>query len=428
MSRPGPEQSGPPICMCDNWRIVQARELDIGLWTGTTTLVFQGYGLPWLTDADNDPGGAGPHEGGESEEDIDSSTEYEDASSPRSRSRSRTRSSSHGRAGAERDGEGKGPGTSGESETLLHPEAVDYLNTIKGLDQPTKQGWERVLDAGDALLCAAGGVQEAAQWLWDARATHGLANLRGVEDPCLDKILHPDLLAYLRHVKRHGMEARHVGPRERAMAGLHPNAKRNLEQVYAQIWKDVKKHRVLVASQDHPKLGNTMASPFEAVPKLLPDRSVSNEVRVVHDQRSVNQGTHKDFHPPALQPTHDQIARRVLFLKHRYPRRTSLGLSACSGWHPRTWSSSRGTYLGRMQQCRMRRATAERYVDARSLCSTSCPLLGSRALRGNGPRGEEPRRNSTERIDLDYLAETEHWALTARSWSTMQCWLNHSWA
>ena len=202
---------------------------------------------------------------------------------------------------------------------MLHPEAVDYLNTINGLDQPTKQGWERVLDAGDALLCAAGGVQEAAQWLWDARATHGLANLRGVEDPCLDKILHPDLLAYLRHVKRHGMEARHVGPRERATAGLHPNAKRNLEQVYAQIWKDVKKHRVLVASQDHPKLGNTMASPFEAVPKLLPDRSVSNEVRVVHDQRPVNQGTHKDFHPPALQPTHDQIARRVLFLKHRYP-------------------------------------------------------------------------------------------------------------
>ena len=252
VSRPGPEQSGPPICLCDNWRIVQARELDIGLWTGTTTLVFQGYGLPWLMDADNDPGGAGPHEDGESEEDIDDSTEYEDASLPRSRSRSRTRTPSHGRAGADRGGEGKGPGTSGESETVLHPEAIDYLNTINGLDQPTKQGWERVLDAGDALLGAAGGVQEAAQWLWDARATHGLANLRGVEDPCLDKILHPDLLAYLRHVKRHGMEARHVGPRERATAGLHPNAKRNLEQVYAQIWKDVKKHRVLLQARIIP--------------------------------------------------------------------------------------------------------------------------------------------------------------------------------
>lgn len=64
----------------------------------------------------------------------------------------------------------------------------------------------------------------------------------------------------------HGMEARHLGPREPALAGLHPNAKKNLEQVYAQIWKDVKKHRVLVASQDNPCLGNTMASPFEAVP------------------------------------------------------------------------------------------------------------------------------------------------------------------
>ena len=70
----------------------------------------------------------------------------------------------------------------------------------------------------------------------------------------------------------------------------------------------------------HPGLRHTAASPFEAVPKMLPNRALSSEVRLVHDQRGINGGTSKDLHPPAVQPTHQQVVRRILFWKGRYPK------------------------------------------------------------------------------------------------------------
>ena len=115
------------------------------------------------------------------------------------------------------------------------------------------------------------------------------------------------------------MSARYVGERERVASKLHPRAKENLCQVYVQVMKDVKKQRVLVVSNNHPGLASTVSSPFETVPKMLPNRTLSTDVRLVHDQRRVNQGTDKTLHPPAAQPSHAQVARRILWLKARYP-------------------------------------------------------------------------------------------------------------
>lgn len=102
-------------------------------------------------------------------------------------------------------------------------------------------------------------------------------------------------------------------------ACLHPNAKKNLGQVYSQLWKDVRKHRALVVDRDHPGLETTISSPFEAVDKLLPDRTISPDKRVVHDQRGVNYYTDKTWHPPAAQPSHAQVAKRILLWKLRAP-------------------------------------------------------------------------------------------------------------
>lgn len=76
---------------------------------------------------------------------------------------------------------------------------------------------------------------------------------------------------------------------------------------------------MLLVTADNPDLPRTYSSPFEAVDKLLPDRTISEEKRVVHDQRGVNAGTSKYFHPPAVQPVHTQIARRILWTKLRNP-------------------------------------------------------------------------------------------------------------
>eukprot|EP00435_Cladocopium_sp_Y103_P010990 s1238_g2.t2 len=68
-----------------------------------------------------------------------------------------------------------------------------------------------------------------------------------------------------------------------------------------------------------PELKDVVSSPFEAVDKMLPDRTVSVDKRVVHDQRTVNSATSKYWHPPALQPLHSQVARRIVWAKHRAP-------------------------------------------------------------------------------------------------------------
>ena len=54
--------------------------------------------------------------------------------------------------------------------------------------------------------------------------------------------------------------------------------------------------------------------------KLNPDRTVSDEKRIVHDQRGVNSAVVSAVHPPALQPYHRQLARLVLHWQSRYPR------------------------------------------------------------------------------------------------------------
>ena len=115
------------------------------------------------------------------------------------------------------------------------------------------------------------------------------------------------------------MAARCLGERARVSARPHPNALLHLDQVYKQIWKDVRKMRVLLAPQCHPGLHATTSSPFEAVDKMLPDRSIAPDKRIVHDQRGVNARTDKGLHPPAIQPRHEQIARLILRTKARYP-------------------------------------------------------------------------------------------------------------
>lgn len=151
------------------------------------------------------------------------------------------------------------------------------------------------------------------------REERGLANLAGVKDKRLDGVLHPDLLAYLREVRGRGMAARFQGPRTRVRTRLHPNARKNLDQVFRQIAKDVGKHRVLLVGSEHAGLCHTVCSPFETVAKMNPDRTISSEQRLVHDQRGINAGTSKYLHPPAVQPSHAQIARRILWHKVRCP-------------------------------------------------------------------------------------------------------------
>lgn len=191
---------------------------------------------------------------------------------------------------------------------------------------------------------AAGSVRGAAESLWEVREQRGLSNLAGVDSEELDEILHPDMLEYMRDVRHHGMAARYVGDRQRVRSGLHPNAKRHLQQV---------KHRVLLVTADNPLLETTY-SPFEAVDKLLPDRTVSQDKRVVHDQRGVNAGTSKYYHPPAVQPVHAQIARRILW-----------GRFGSCGWRRVMLNFLQEIFLGKGRPSQMRSSSRRRLSASR---------------------------------------------------------------
>eukprot|EP00971_Amphidinium_carterae_P105852 2096399-Amphidinium_carterae.2 len=107
--------------------------------------------------------------------------------------------------------------------------------------------------------------------------------------------------------------------RTRQQAMPHPSATNELSQVYRSLWKDVRKGRILLVPTE--QLSNTVvqSSPLAAVPKMLPDRTLAAECRVVHDQRVTNQFCPSCLHPPALQPKHSQIVRLVKWWQTMLP-------------------------------------------------------------------------------------------------------------
>ncbi|CAK9114808.1 unnamed protein product [Durusdinium trenchii] len=298
------------VVITDDWRAAGGADPGYGKWTGVTIFTIQEMpvvddeAIPceddWEWGADEDEG---PDPGEDDGPEPEASVQVE--SGPTAYAGSEARD---------------GPGSAYQAPTTAARQAAEeYVKAIEQDFDNTPMGWAAVLRAGNKLVEVAGGVRQAAESLWEVREKAGMMNLAQVDDPGLDRVLHPHLLEYLRDVRRYGMAARFQGLRTRAFAKLHPNARRHVDKVFAQVAKDVGKQRVLVVSAMMPQLSGTMASPFEAVQKLKPDRSVSEEVRVVHDQRTINHGTNKFLHPPALQPTHSQIAKRILWAKGRCP-------------------------------------------------------------------------------------------------------------
>ena len=311
----------PPVSNIeDDWRLHGNCQGPYPMWAGTTVLMFNGFEpppegvFPWDEASRPRAHRHGPEPepspGEPDNENGPSAGDSSDGPGPAMGSTQRTR-----QAGGSMWTDFKEEGMSTELEAA----AYNYMAIIDEIMDQEPHTWRRICQAGNFLLDKSGSVEQAAKALWIAREKLNMHNLAGVDDPQLDQLLHPDILGYLREVREQGMPARYQGVRERVKCKPHPRARANMVQVYKQLMKDVAKQRVLVADADHPNLGTAVSSPFEAVPKMLPNRSLSAEVRLVHDQRRINTGTDKELHPPAVQPSHDQVVRRILWLKTRYP-------------------------------------------------------------------------------------------------------------
>ena len=302
----------------DEWRVHRGINPGYGWWTGSTTFIV-GRAIDEENAEEEGDDDQPPEEGGESQDGEEADDdEEEEGREDRGAGGARESDSddfSGRRSVAEPEPEEGYQAPNDEAKKC----AEDYVEKVQKGFCNSVDDWLELVGIGNRLLAAAGTVEEAAKSLWQVREERGLANLAGVKDKRLDGVLHPDLLAYLRDVRGRGMAARFQGPRARVRTRLHPNARKNLDQVFRQIAKDVGKHRVLLVGSEHSGLCHTVCSPFETVAKMNPDRTVSSEQRLVHDQRGINAGTSKYLHPPAVQPSHAQVARRILWHKVRCP-------------------------------------------------------------------------------------------------------------
>ncbi|CAL1147366.1 unnamed protein product [Cladocopium goreaui] len=174
---------------------------------------------------------------------------------------------------------------------------------------------------GSALLAAAGGWQEALRAIRRVWVQERGDHMSGLHSDFFEGLVHPAVLERARHVAIWGVEASaDLEETTRTKSAPHPSLKEHLDEAAAQLWDDASKGRSLLCFDTGKGLEGVVSVPMARVPKMNPDRTVSDKGRVIWDATPVNRYCHKSRHPPALQPRHQEVARAILWWKLRYPR------------------------------------------------------------------------------------------------------------
>ena len=206
------------------------------------------------------------------------------------------------------------------SSDSIHHAACEYCEWCAAHPEFSIPVVAGAVQRGAALVSTAGHWTKAVEAYRTAWQTSRGNHLAGVADPSLDALLAPDLLAYLRHVAAKGVETRQEPAHFRWRAKPHQSAVDHILECFQKMWKDAARGRLLLVSSElGAELIGVLCEPIGCVPKLNPDRTVSDEHRFIHDARKINLRGHKHDHPPALQPRHRGVARRILWWKIRHP-------------------------------------------------------------------------------------------------------------
>ena len=174
---------------------------------------------------------------------------------------------------------------------------------------------------GTLILKAAGSWKEANRALrrtWVETQGDHFQELHG---DFFEGLVDEGLLAKARSNAIWGISARSdCDTSQRVRCNPHPSLKEHLDEAGAQLWKDAQRGRALILEDRGGKeLEGVISVPMARVPKMLPDRTLSSKGRVIWDATPVNKTCHKTRHPPALQPRHAEMARVILWWKHRFP-------------------------------------------------------------------------------------------------------------
>ena len=187
--------------------------------------------------------------------------------------------------------------------------ALDYCRwvTQKDAENRGKELLKGALDRGDALLEVTGHwlpAVEALRYAWEVELSAG--HTAGILDPAWEAKIQAGLLQYLRRQVVEGARVRQGPGGGRVKAKAHSTARDNPDAILDKIWrKGVVKGRKLIVrskrkelefqSEDKP---GVESCPNGAVQKLNPDRTVSEEVRVIWDLRLNNAGGARSQPPP----------------------------------------------------------------------------------------------------------------------------------
>ena len=208
-----------------------------------------------------------------------------------------------------------------EETALLDQEAVAYIEMCCKGEELTPEKGKQIAKQGDKMLAAAGGVAAAMQALRQAREATKGNPLKGTLDEKLGMWLREEHWEYLKRATEEGVPSRRKAPKFRLKSKPHASAKEHIREVFEKAWGDTKYGVVLwcteAAEEFTPDL---MEAPTGRVPKMLPDRTLSSEGRIIHDMRLQSADGAKEDHPVALQPRDRQIARWSLWWRARHPK------------------------------------------------------------------------------------------------------------
>ena len=171
------------------------------------------------------------------------------------------------------------------------------------------------------FLHVAGGWKEALRairrhWVQE----HG-DHLAGLHSDFFEGLVHPAVLERARHVAVWGVTAEaDLEETQRVQSAPHPSLKEHIEEAAKQLWEDAAKGRSLLCYDKGKGLEGVISVPMARVPKMNPDRSISEKGRIIWDATPINKYCHKTRHPPALQPRHQEVARAILWWRLRFPR------------------------------------------------------------------------------------------------------------
>ena len=194
---------------------------------------------------------------------------------------------------------------------------LDFLNER----EYTKQSFGEAAQLGTQVLRASHGWKEANRALRLIALERRGDHFEELHGDFFEGLVHPELLAKARENALHGIQAHSSCERDvRVRSTPHPSLREYLDEAASQLWKDACKGRALITEDDGTDLLTGVVSvPMARVPKMLPDRTLSDKGRVIWDATPVNQTCDKENHPPALQPRHSEMARAILWWKQRYP-------------------------------------------------------------------------------------------------------------